>query len=160
MGPVNESNLDWSDTDRGETRFRRKRLAAAAGGDDLGCSLYELPAGGKSWPYHYHTGNEEALYVLTGEGFLRADDGEHRLRAGDYAALSAGESGAHCVVNDGEVPLRYLLLSTMREPDVSVYPDSGKIGIFAGSPPGSDEPRTVEGYYRREDTVDYWLDEV
>jgi uncharacterized cupin superfamily protein len=160
MEPVSESDLDWTETEHGETRFRRKRLAATAGGDRLGCSLYELPAGGNSWPYHYHTGNEEAIYVLAGEGRLRTDDGAHALEAGDYVALPVGADGGHRVVNDGTEPLRYLALSTMREPDVTVYPDSGKIGVFAGSAPGSDEPRDVHGYYRRDDDVDYWLDEA
>ncbi|SEO55371.1 Uncharacterized conserved protein, cupin superfamily [Halogranum amylolyticum] len=156
MSKTNESDLEWSETDHGETRFRRKKLGAAAGSERLGCSLYELPSGSKSWPYHYHTGNEEALYVLDGEGTLRADDGTHPLRAGDYVALPVGEEGGHRVVNDGEETLRYLAVSTMSEPDVSVYPDSGKLGVFAGSPPGSDDPRTLQGYYRLDDDVDYW----
>ncbi|WP_224333143.1 cupin domain-containing protein [Haloprofundus halobius] len=156
MEPVNDADLDWSETDRDDTHFRRKKLASAAGGERLGCSLYELPTGGNSWPYHYHTGNEEAIYVLSGRGTLRLGDDEHDLRSGDYVALPAGEAGGHRVGNDADEPLRYLVLSTMDDPDVSVYPDSGKIGIFAGSAPGSDDPRLVEGYYRRDDTVSYW----
>ena len=156
MSRVNEADLDWTETDHGETHFRRKRLAAEAGGDRLGCSLYELPPGGKSWPYHFHPGNEEAVYVLAGEGSLRGADGTHDLCAGDYVALPVGEAGGHRVVNDGDEPLRYLMLSTMDDPDVSVYPDSGKIGVFAGSAPGSDDPRTVQGYFRLDDDVDYW----
>lgn len=61
MEPVNETDLDWQETEHGETGFRRKRLAAAAGADDLGCSLYELPPGKRSWPYHYHAANAEAF---------------------------------------------------------------------------------------------------
>ena len=156
MGRVNESDLEWSETERGATRFRRKRLAAAAGGDDLGASLYELPPGARSWPYHYHTGNEEALYVLAGEGRLRDDDSEERLVAGDYVALPTGPDGAHRVVNDGDEPLRYLAVSTMNDPDVTVYPDSEKVGVFAGSPPGGEGERSVHGYFRPEDAVDYW----
>jgi uncharacterized cupin superfamily protein len=60
------------------------------------------------------------------------------------------------VVNDGEEPLRYLAMSTMRDPDVVEYPDSEKVGVFAGSPPGSAEERTVHGYFRTGDAVDYW----
>jgi len=157
---VNETDVDWTERERGETAFRRKKLAAAAGGDRLGCSLYELPPGEKSWPFHYHTGNEEALYVLSGSGQLRTADGVEPLDSGDYAVFRIGEEGAHRVVNDGDEPLRYLALSTMHEPDVTVYPDSGKIGVYAGSAPGSDDPRTVAGYYRRDDDVDYWLDEA
>ena len=168
MEPVNESSLSWEETDRAPTRFRRKRLAAAAGGAELGASLYELPPGGKSWPYHYHTGNEEAIYVLAGAGLLRVGDEEewtrHAIAAGDYVALPAGPDAAHRIENpDGETeePLRFLAVSTMADPDVTVYPDSGKIGVYAGSPPGGESSeRTVDGYYPRDATVDYWDDET
>ena len=155
MGKVNETDLEWSTLSGGETGLRRKKLAAAAGGEDVGCSLYELPAGDRSWPYHYHTGNEEALFVLDGEGALRLDGERVPLEAGDYVALPADERGAHRVINDSEGTLRYLMISTMTEPDVTVYPDSGKVGVFAGAPPGGEGERTVHGYYRREDAVDY-----
>ena len=159
MPVTNESDLDWTDTDRDDTRFRRKRLAAAAGGERLGCSLYELPPGGKSWPYHFHTGNEEAVYVLAGRGHLRTHDGREPLEPGTYAAFPTGESGGHRVVNDGDDALRYLAFSTMRDPDVTVYPDIGTVGVFAGAPPGGGGERTVHGYYRRGDEVDYWTGE-
>jgi uncharacterized cupin superfamily protein len=156
---TNAAELDWSTVDRNDTLFRRKRLSGAAGGTDIGCSLYELPPGGRSWPYHYHTGNEEALFVLDGEGTLRLADDSIELAPNDYVALPATEEGAHRVVNDSDGVLRYLGISTMRDPDVTVYPDSDKIGIFAGGPPGGNETRDVHGYYRREDAVGYWSDE-
>lgn len=159
MGKTNVADLEWSTTERGETSFRRKRLAEAAGGEDLGCSLYELPEGRRSWPYHYHAENEEALFVLEGEGTLRHDGERSPLSAGDYVALPADERGAHRVVNDSEGTLRYLVVSTMDDPDVTVYPDSEKIGVFVGSPPGGGDERSVHGYYRRADAVDYWTGE-
>ena len=142
----------------------------AAGGDALGCSLYELPAGHESWPFHYHTANEEAIYVLAGTGTIRlatddaeADDDDdsgtkntHDLDPGTYVALPADASGGHRVVNDSEGVLRYLVVSTMVEPDVTVYPDSGTFGVFVGSPPGDREERSLEGYYDAEDAVGYW----
>ncbi|WP_435126575.1 cupin domain-containing protein [Halobaculum sp. D14] len=161
MPVVNEEDVEWTETTRGEdVAFRRKRLGAAADGDDIGCSLYELPQGKRAWPYHYHTANEEALYVLDGDGLLRLDGDQHDIRAGDYVALPADESGAHRVVNDGDRPLRYLAVSTMRDPDVLVYPDSEKVGVMAGAPPGGDGDRDVDAYFRRGDAVDYWLDEA
>ena len=159
MDPVNAAEMNWETEERGETSFRRKRLATAAGGEDLGCSLYELPPGRRSWPYHYHTANEEALFVLDGSGTLRLDDERVPLTANDYVALPAGEASGHRVVNDSDEPLRYLMLSTMNDPDVTVYPDSGKFGVYAGSPPGGSGERTVHGYYRLDDDVDYWEDE-
>jgi uncharacterized cupin superfamily protein len=157
MPHLNESDLDWEEKERGAARFRRKRLGAAAGAERLGASLYELPAGASSWPYHYHAGNEEAMYVLSGTGVLRTPEGESRVGPGDFAAFPADESGAHRLRNDGDEPLRYLAVSTMRDPDVTVYPDSDKVGVFAGAPPGgADRERVVSGYFRRSDAVDYW----
>ena len=104
---VNDADVDWTTTERGETTFRRKKLAAAAGGERLGCSLYELPPGKKAWPFHYHTGNEEAIYVLAGTGRLRTPDGADPLHPGDYAVFLVGEDGGHRVSNDGDEPLRY-----------------------------------------------------
>ncbi len=42
---------------------------------------------------------------------------------------------------------------------MTVYPDSEKIGVYVGSPPGGKGERDVSGYYRRDDDVDYWTDE-
>ncbi|WP_135851126.1 cupin domain-containing protein [Halorussus salinus] len=159
MGKVNETDLDWTTLEKGETKLRRKQLGEEADGEELGASLYELPPGKRSWPYHYHTGNEEALYLLAGSGTLRLDGETVALSAGDYVALPADESGAHRVVNDSDEPLRYLAVSTMNDPDVTVYPDSGKVGVFSGSPPGGREERTVQGYYERDSDVDYWQGE-
>lgn len=156
MTIVNGADLDWEETEHGDTEFRRKQLSANTPGDALGCSLYEIPAGRKSWPYHYHAGNTEALYVLAGRGKLRWDGDEYELVAGDYTAFPPGEAGAHRVINPSDEPLRYLMLSTMRDPDVTVYPDSEKFGVYAGSPPGRQEGRTVQGYYKLADEVSYW----
>lgn len=159
MGPINEDDLSWDRLERGETCFDRKQLGEAAGGERLGCSLYELPPGKRSWPYHYHSANEEAIYVLAGHGIIRLVDEELAIREGDYIALPADERGGHRLINDGEEPLRYLAVSTMDEPDVTVYPDSGKFGVFVDSPPGGRGERALHGYYRLDDGVSYWAGE-
>jgi uncharacterized cupin superfamily protein len=156
MGPVHESDLEWTETERGETTFKRKQLGEAADNEQLGCSLYELPAESKSWPYHYHTANEEAIYVLGGTGILRLDGDTYDIRTGHYVCLPAAESGAHRVVNDSDEPLRYLAFSTMNDPDVTRYPDSGKVGVFVGAPPGGRDGRVLTKYYHLDDDVDYW----
>ncbi|MFW6448730.1 MAG: cupin domain-containing protein [Halobacteriota archaeon] len=155
MTAIDATELAWQDRDSGTTAFRRKELATAADADDIGCSLYELPPGGRSWPYHYHTANEEAMYVLDGAGSVETPDGTIRVAAGSYVTFPADEAGAHRVVNDGDDPLRYLMLSTMREPEVTVYPESGVFGVFVGSPPGGRAERTLHGYYDVDDTTAY-----
>ncbi len=158
METVDESDLEWTeyDPEPDDVAFRRKQLSTAVDADDLGCSLYELPPGKRSWPYHYHTANEEALYVLAGEGLLVAADGEKSLVSGTYAAFPADERGGHRIVNDGDEPLRYLLFSTMNEPDITIYPEMETFGVYVGSPPGGREERSFEGYYDGDAETEYW----
>lgn len=162
MERIQEGELDWEHTDRGAVAFRRKRLAGATADGDLGCSLYEIPPGKRGWPYHYHTANAEAIYVLAGSGELRGPDDERvTLEAGIYAAFPAGPAGVHQLHNTGEAPLRYLAMSTMNEPDVLRYPDSDKVGVMAGEPPGGDtDARLLDHYFQIDDAVDYWADET
>jgi hypothetical protein len=113
--------------------------------------------GRRTWPYHYHLANEEAIYVLEGSGKLRTADGEIELEAGDYVAFPPGEAGGHQLTNPSRsVPLRYLCFSNMQEPDVTVYPGSRKVGIFAGAAPGEDrKQRTLNKYLGLDAEVDY-----
>ncbi len=153
---VNEDDLDWKEYEQEGHRFRRKQLTDAVAAEKLGCSLYELPPGERSWPYHYHTANEEALFVLDGSGMVRLDGDEQPLKSGDFVVFPATERGGHQVVNDSDSPLRYLVVSTMEEPDVTIYPEMEKFGVFVGSPPGGRTERTFEGYFPLDASVEYW----
>jgi len=84
-------------------------------------------------------------------------DGEEiEISKGDYITCPAG-SGAHQIINTSDKTLRYLCFSTMIEPDVIVYPDSNKIGIFVDSAPGGPKKkRTLHKYLRGDAEVDYW----
>jgi len=157
-GPVNESDLEWTEHDHGDRQFRRKKLAEAAGGEALGASLYEVPPGKRLWVRHYHEGNEESVYVIDGGGtlFLGPDEDEHELVAGDYVALPAGEKSAHDI-EAGEERLRLLMSATMEEPDITVYPDRDMVGLYAGSAPGGDsDERSLSTYLDRHAEMDYW----
>lgn len=156
MGCVNENDLEWTDYEHGETKFKRKQLAAATNAEQLGASLYELPPGAKTWPYHYHESNEEAVYVLDGRGSMRLGGDTIPLETGDYVALPADESGGHRINNDSDGVLRFLMTSTMKDPEVVRYTDSEKIGVMTGAAPGASEGRTFTGYFREDDDVDYW----
>lgn len=159
---VSTDELDWQDQERDpDFKCRRKAIARAAGNRHLGCSLYEVPPGCRAWPYHYHCGNEEAIFVLSGTGRLRCGTSERAIAPGDYVAFVPGEAGAHQIWATGDVPLRYLCFSTANEPDIVVYPDSQKVGIFAGSAPGGDkEQRTIAGFFPLDASVDYWQGEA
>jgi uncharacterized cupin superfamily protein len=148
---VNKTSLvecEQQVSEKGGFVFRRKRLGAAAGGKGIGVSWFEIQPGKKAFPQHYHLANEEAVFVLEGEGILRLGEEEHRIRAGDYVAFPPGPPG-HQIVNRGTAPLRYLALSTLREPEVAVYPESRKIGVLARS-------HGLTSVHRQDDAVDYF----
>jgi uncharacterized cupin superfamily protein len=157
-GPVNVDEVEWTDHDHGERTFRRKQLSDAAGNEELGTSLYEVPAGKRTWLRHYHEGNEEAIFVLEGTGtlWLGPDADAHTLEAGDYVALPAGEESAH-EIEGGEDGFRFLMVSTMNEPDITVYPDEEKVGLYAGTAPGGDsDERSLSRYLDATADVAYW----
>ena len=73
---------------------------------------------------------------------------------------AAREEGAHQLVNVSDTTLRYLCFSTMVEPDVMIYPDSGKIGVFVGAAPGAPkEKRTLSKFLKEDAEVGYFEDE-
>lgn len=158
---INESEIEWMHQTHGDRyEVRRRPLAKGAGGRELGCSLYEMPPGKKGWPFHYHSGNEEAIYILSGQGLLRLGRESHPVGPGDYIALPAGPEAPHQLENPGAEVLRYLVFSTMKTPDVMVYPDSNKIGVFAGAAPGGEKSaRFLDGFWSMDATVDYWQGE-
>ena len=109
---------------------RRRRFGEQLGGELLGGTVYELPPGKKSFPFHWHHGIEELLVVLEGEPTLRTPEGVQRLKRGDAVSFPRGDGGAHQVKNETDAPARYLMISTVVDYEVAHYPDSGKIGVL------------------------------
>src|SRR4051794_41919500 len=86
-------------------------LTEGFGSVATGLSVYELPPGNASWPYHFETTEEEWLIVIDGELTLRTPEGEAVLRAGDVACLPAGAAGGHTGRNPSAPPARYAMPS-------------------------------------------------
>lgn len=107
-------------------------LGEEAGGVGLGCMHHTLEPGKASFPYHFHCGVEEAMYVLEGTGSLRIGEKTIIVSAGDYVAFPAGPEGAHQMINTSTASLKYLGFSTQTKSDVVVYPDSNVIGARGG----------------------------
>jgi uncharacterized cupin superfamily protein len=148
-------NENWDD-EWGPAGFHRRttRVGSRVDGAQIGATLYELPPGEKTWPYHYEYGNEEWLLVVSGTPTVRTAEGEHELRAGDVVCFVEGPAGAHQVVNNSLTPARMLILSTKNSPSVVVYPDSEKIAVWPGS---ADDAIVVR---RADAKVDYWEGET
>ena len=122
----------------------------------LGASIYVLGPGQKSFPYHFHHANEELLIVLEGEVTVRTPDGESLASSGDAVSFLAGPGGAHQVINHGDAPARILMMSTMVEPEIAEYPDTGKIGVFARRSPGGTGEATLHKFIDGSAEVGYF----
>jgi len=141
---------EWdAENDREGFRHRRTAVGARLGATLLGGSLYELPLGERTWPYHYEEGCEEWLIVLSGNPVLRSADGERELRPGDVAVFREGPSGAHQVINGSSQACRVLVLSSKAPVAIARFPDSGKVGLWS-------EARGELTILRAAPELDYW----
>lgn len=78
---------------------QRRALGDVAGLTQFGVNLLRLPAGSWSSQRHWHTGEDEFVFVLEGELVLVEEGGETVLRAGDCAGFKAGVANGHCLQN-------------------------------------------------------------
>lgn len=137
--------------------YRRARVGRQAGCERLGASVYEIPPGESTFPYHFQLANEEMLIVLAGRPHLRTPQGWRRLSEGEVVAFPLGERGAHQLHNRADAPARVLMISEMRAPELSIYPDSGKV-LAADRPPGgiADEEGVIFATFPLSAEIDYW----
>ncbi|MBL8659685.1 MAG: cupin domain-containing protein [Rhodospirillales bacterium] len=133
-------------------------MAAPAGASHIGARLCVVPPGKSAWPYHCHHANDELFVILEGQGELRLGTAVYAFRRNDVLVCPAGgRETAHRIRNTGAETLRYLAVSSMREPDIMEYPDSRKWGAFAGAAPGGKAAeRTFSAFVREDARVDYW----
>jgi uncharacterized cupin superfamily protein len=101
----------------------RKRLGDVGGLTDFGVNLLMLPPGVRSSQRHWHTKEDEFVYVMAGEVTLVTDKGEEVLQAGDYAAFPKGIADGHMIVNKSNAPATLLEIGTRSGEDVCTYSD-------------------------------------
>ena len=120
---------------RSQVLPREKRaLGDASGLTKIGVNHTTLGPGAASSMRHWHTQEDELIYVLAGELALVTDAGERPLRAGQCAGFPAGHRDGHQLVNRGTRPAVYLEISNRDESDVAHYPDVDLRWNAPGSP--------------------------
>ena len=100
-----------------------QRLGDAAGLTQFGVSVFHLPPGVWSSQRHWHTHEDEFVYVLRGELVLVTDDGEELLHAGDCAGFRAGTRNGHCLQNRSDADAEILVVGSRNEEDHGEYSD-------------------------------------
>jgi uncharacterized cupin superfamily protein len=111
---------------------------------DFGVNLVRLPPGKWSSQRHWHTHEDEFVWVLEGEVVMVDDDGDHVLGPGDACAWKAGVENGHCLQNRSDRDAVYLEVGS-RKPEVDAcdYPDLDMIA------------RPAEPFYRHHDGTPY-----
>lgn len=101
----------------------RQALGNAGGLTDFGINLTELPSGAWSSQRHWHTDEDEFVYVLSGALVLVTEAGEQPLVAHDCAAFPKNRVDGHHLVNRGTEMAVYLEIGTRSKNDRCHYPD-------------------------------------
>ena len=101
----------------------KRRLGNALGLTKIGINHTTLPPGKESSMRHWHTHEEEFIFVLSGEVVLRTEGGEQVLTAGMCCGFPLGTSDGHQLINRGSEPAVYLEVSNRDPHDAAEYPD-------------------------------------
>jgi uncharacterized cupin superfamily protein len=101
----------------------KRRIGEALGLTRIGINHTTLPAGRESSMRHWHTHEDEFVYVLEGEVMLRTGAGEQLLKAGMCAGFPAGSDDGHQLINRSARPAVYLEISNRDPADTGYYSD-------------------------------------
>ncbi|HYK99647.1 MAG TPA: cupin domain-containing protein [Steroidobacteraceae bacterium] len=127
---------------------REKRgLGDALGLTRIGINQTLLPPGKESSMRHWHTREDEFVYVLEGEVVLRTGAGEQLLEAGMCAGFPAGLEDGHQLVNRSDRPAVYLEVSNRDPGDTGHYSDPEVDLLWS--------PPHARGRFTRRDGTDY-----
>ncbi len=101
----------------------RRRLGDLFELTDFGVNIVELAPGAWSAQRHWHSHEDEFVYVLSGTPSLINDEGETVLSAGMCAGFKAEDSNGHHIVNNSKEPATYLEIGSRKAEDDGHYPD-------------------------------------
>jgi uncharacterized cupin superfamily protein len=129
--PATIVNPLWPERFAGRTVAQ---LGRAVGLTQFGVNHLILEPGAYSALRHWHEGEDEFVFVLSGQAVLIDENGVHVLEAGSYAGFPAGAANAHHLTNRSAAPAHVLVVGTRKVGVETLhYPDDDD---FAG-------PRTV-----------------
>jgi uncharacterized cupin superfamily protein len=109
--------------DREPANRIRQRLGDAGGLTQFGVNLLQLPPGAWSSQRHWHSAEDEFVYVVSGEVVLITDRGEEVLHVGDCVAFPKNEPDGHHLINKSKTVVVCLEVGTRMEDDFTDYPD-------------------------------------
>lgn len=125
----------------------KRRLGDAFGLTRIGVNRTTLLPGKESSMRHWHSREDEFVYVLEGEVVLRTGAGEQRLTAGMCAGFPAGLEDGHQLLNRSALPAVYLEVSNRDPEDTGHYSDAEVDLVY--------NPPHARGKFTRRDGTPY-----
>ena len=101
----------------------RVKLGEAGGISDYGINRTSLPPGKWSSQRHWHSHEDEVVYILEGELVLVENEGETILKAGDCATFPKGTGNGHHMINRSNRTALYLEIGSRHPDDVTTCSD-------------------------------------
>jgi uncharacterized cupin superfamily protein len=101
----------------------KQALGDAAGLRDFGVNLVTLPPGAWSSQRHWHSAEDEFVYILSGEMTLVTDAGATLMRAGECAGFAREAPDGHHFINHSSADAVYIEVGSRAGNDVCHYPD-------------------------------------
>jgi len=113
-----ESETWYEGTDR---EIYGKAICDVGGRSKVGVGYMELPPNSSTKPAHWHSSEEEHLYVLSGTANLHLGDELFLLETDSYVCFPAGQSEAHYLHNTGVEMFVYIMIGERIEGDQVTY---------------------------------------
>ena len=123
--PSHESEIPFESWYEGSDRhIRGKALCDVGGRSKIGVGILELFPGSTTRPAHWHSLEEEHLYVVSGMATLHLGAAEFLLTSGSYVCFPANQPEAHYLHNHTQQMFRYIMIGERIKEDQVVYPDT------------------------------------
>ena len=125
----------------------------------FGAFVETLPPGSASSIKHWHAKEDEMIYVLDGIATVVEGDEEHQLSPGDAATFKAGAPLGHCVKNNSDQSITYLVIGSRKEADTVTFPDNDRVLHFTRDDTGETAERRFETLQGAPATNPYVIDD-
>ena len=99
-------------------------LGDVAGLTNFGVNLVRLAPGSWSSIRHWHSHEDEFIYIIEGEAVLVTDAGERAIGPGMAAGFRAGVADGHHLINRTDSVVTYLEVGARNPEDDCFYPDA------------------------------------
>jgi len=98
----------------------------------FGVNHLTLHPGAVSSRRHWHEGEDEFVYVLSGVATLRDENGDHQIGQGGFVGFPAGAPNAHHLVNRTDAPVELIVVGVRKVGEERIrYPDQPDPGPFS-----------------------------